>query len=104
MSPPLRINYPDAIYHVMNRGLLRNKIVNGQRYYLEFFKTLSKIHDLWHVQVYAYCIMKNHYHVCLKTPEGNLPLFCEIILFPQGKSWLCPYKSSNTSYLHKILS
>jgi len=47
MLRPLRINYPDAIYHVMNRGLARNKIVSGQRDYQEFLRTLSEIHDLW---------------------------------------------------------
>jgi len=46
MSRPLRKIYPDAIYHVMNRGLARNKIVNGQRGYREFLRTLSEIHDL----------------------------------------------------------
>ncbi len=47
MSRPLRINYPDAIYHVMNRELARNKIVSGQRDYQEFLRTLTEIHDLW---------------------------------------------------------
>ena len=46
MSRSLRINYPNTIYHVINRRLTRNKIVNEQRDYLEFFKTLSKIHDV----------------------------------------------------------
>jgi putative transposase len=72
MSRPLRINYPEAIYHVMNRGIARNEIAKEKRDYEEFLKTFSEIHDLWRVQVYAYCIMNNHYHVCLKTPEGNL--------------------------------
>ena len=75
---PLRINYPDATYHVMNRGLARNKIVTGKSDYREFLTTLFEIHDLWHVQVYAYCIINNHYHVCLKTPEGNLPSVMEL--------------------------
>ncbi len=37
MSLPLRINYPDAVYHVMNRELAKNKIVNGQRDYKELW-------------------------------------------------------------------
>ena len=40
------MNYPDAIYHVMNRGLARNKIVNGQRDYRELLRALSEINDL----------------------------------------------------------
>jgi len=37
MLRPLRINYPDAIYHVMNRGIARNKIGNEQRDYKELW-------------------------------------------------------------------
>jgi len=47
MSRPLRINCPDAIYHVMNRGLARNKIVTGKSDYRELLRSLSEIHDLW---------------------------------------------------------
>jgi putative transposase len=38
-----------------------------------FFRTLGEVRDRWAVEVFAYCIMGNHYHVCLRTPEGNLP-------------------------------
>ncbi|MBI2985706.1 MAG: transposase [Deltaproteobacteria bacterium] len=61
-----------ATYHVMNRGSSRQEIFSGRRDYETFLKTLAEIHDLWGVEVFAYCLMGNHYHVCLRTPEGNL--------------------------------
>jgi REP element-mobilizing transposase RayT len=33
---------------------------------------MGGLHDRWRVEVFAYCLMGNHYHVCLRTPEGNL--------------------------------
>ena len=72
MSRPLRIQFPGAFYHVMNRGVSRNDIFLGGGDYEEFLKTLAECHDLWAIDVFAYCLMSNHYHISLSTPEGNL--------------------------------
>lgn len=72
MSRPLRIEFPGAVYHVMNRGGARQTTFRGKEDYEAFLRTLEEIHELWGVEVFAYCLMDNHYHVCLRTPEGNL--------------------------------
>jgi REP element-mobilizing transposase RayT len=72
MARPLRIQYPGAVYHVMNRGSSRQKVFLENRDYEAFLHTLAEVHDRWQVEVFAYCLMGNHYHVCLRTPEGNL--------------------------------
>ena len=72
MARPLRIEYPDAIYHVMNRGKGRQKVFLREEDRGEFLKLLEEIHRRWKVEIYAYCLMDNHYHVCLGTPLGNL--------------------------------
>lgn len=72
MARPLRIQYPGAVYHVMNRGSSRQKIFLENRDYEAFLHTLAELHHRWGVEVFAYCLMGNHYHVCLRTPEGNL--------------------------------
>jgi len=72
MSRPLRIEYPGAVYHVMNRGSDRQKVFLGNSDYQAFLKTVSEAHDLWGIEVFAYCLMANHYHLCLRTPQGNL--------------------------------
>lgn len=72
MSRPLRIEFPAAVYHVMNRGSARQPTFLEKKDYEEFLKTLADTHGLWGVEVFAYCLMGNHYHVCLRTPEGNL--------------------------------
>jgi len=72
MARPLRIQYPGAVYHVMNRGGSRQKVFLDKQDYEAFLKTVGEIHDRWGVELFAYCLMGNHYHVCLRTPEGNL--------------------------------
>jgi REP element-mobilizing transposase RayT len=72
MARPLRIQYPGAVYHVMNRGGSRQRVFLDKQDCEGFLKTIGEVCDRWAVEVFAYCVMGNHYHVCLCTPEGNL--------------------------------
>ncbi len=72
MARPVRIEYPGAVYHVMNRGLARQRVFRETEDYAVFLQGLEEIHALWGVEVLAYCLMGNHYHLCLRTPVGNL--------------------------------
>ena len=72
MSRPLRIEYPGACYHVMNRGRRSETIFSEKQDYRLFIDLLIEISEMWDVKVAAYCLMTNHYHVVLQTPEGNL--------------------------------
>jgi REP-associated tyrosine transposase len=72
MSRPLRIEYPGAWYHVMNRGRRSESIFADKNDYLLFIDLLIEISAMWNVNVAAYCLMTNHYHVLLQTPDGNI--------------------------------
>jgi REP element-mobilizing transposase RayT len=72
MPRPLRIEYENAYYHVMNRGRARQTIFHDDDYFEAFLTTLSEAHQRFGVEVLCYCLMKNHYHLLLKTPEANL--------------------------------
>lgn len=72
MSRPLRIQYPGAWYHVMNRGLHRRRIFLEEEHYQKFLFLLNDIHLRYKVEIHAYCLMSNHYHLIVHTPEGNL--------------------------------
>ena len=72
MARPLRIQFSGAVYHVINRGTARQATFLQGQDYEAFLKTLAEAHELWGVEVFAYCLMSNHYHVCLRTPRGIL--------------------------------
>ncbi len=72
MARPLRLEYPGAVYHVRNRGLARQVIFRALTDYEMFLQALHETHTLWGVEVLAYCLMPNHYHLCVRTPAGNL--------------------------------
>ncbi len=72
MSRPLRIEYTDAWYHVMNRGRRGEKIFLDDADREAFIKGVQEAADLWNFRIAAYCLMSNHYHLLIQTPNGNL--------------------------------
>ena len=72
MPRPLRIEYEDAYYHVMNRGRGRQWIFHDTRYYEEYLRCIGEAHKRFGIEIHAYCLMGNYYHLLIKTPRGNL--------------------------------
>jgi len=72
MARPLRIEYPGAFYHVLNRGHRREPIVQDSQDRERFVSDLSKMARQYRVLIHSYCLMTNHYHLILETPDGNL--------------------------------
>lgn len=72
MARPLRLEFPGALYHVTARGNARQRIYldeEDRRLYLEL---LGKEVEQQGWCCYAYCLMDNHYHLLIETPEPNL--------------------------------
>ena len=72
MARPLRIEFPGALYHVASRGNARAPIflVDPDRHlFLDVLRDVIE-HHRW--VCHAYCLMPNHYHLVIETPEGNL--------------------------------
>ncbi|MEE9153581.1 MAG: transposase [candidate division NC10 bacterium] len=72
MSRPLRIEFPGATYHVMNRGLAARPIFQTAADRATFLEGLGEVHARWGLQIFAYCLMRNHYHLCVQTPRVPL--------------------------------
>ena len=72
MARPLRIEYPGAWYHVLNRGRRREKIFFSDNDYELFFKILGECTKLFNIEIHAYSLIPNHYHLLMHTPLGNL--------------------------------
>ncbi len=72
MARPLRIEYPNAWYHVMNRGRRGENIFSDKTDFEIFLGILQESSELFGCRVAAFCLMSNHYHLLLQTPLGNL--------------------------------
>ena len=72
MARPLRIQFPDAWYHVMNRGRRGDLIFKDKGDYYTFIALLKDCVEMWNIRVVAYCLMGTHYHILLQTPDANL--------------------------------
>lgn len=75
MARPLRIEYPDAVYHVSNVALEGQRVFPSQKYQEVFLQALEETCTRLNVQVHAYALLKDQYHLLIKTPEGNLSRF-----------------------------
>jgi len=75
MSRPLRIQYKDAWYHIMNRGRRKETIFKEDIDFEIFTKLLQDVSLQWGVNIAAYCLLPNHYHLLIQTPLANLSRF-----------------------------
>ena len=75
MARPLRIEYPDAVYHVSNYGLANQHVFPSAKYFEAFLEGLGETCTRLNVEVHAYCLLKDQYHLIIKTPEANLSRF-----------------------------
>ena len=66
-----RVEYPGAMYHVMSRGDRREDIFLDDVDRHDFIKTTAEACQKTGWQVHAYCLLRNHYHLVLETPDAN---------------------------------
>ena len=72
MARKLRVEYPGAIYHVLNRGDRREAIFRDEVDRQRFVETLGEACGRSGWQVHAYCLMPNHFHLVVETPQPTL--------------------------------
>ncbi len=80
MARPLRIEYPGACYHVMNRGNRGDTVFRDARDHERFLEKLDAAAVTYEVRVRAYCLMPNHFHCYLQTLQPNLSRFMQAFL------------------------
>ncbi|MCC5024854.1 MAG: transposase [Candidatus Synoicihabitans palmerolidicus] len=72
MARPLRREYPDTIYHVINRGNYRSDVFGSVGAAEAFLKALEEATERCGWRLGAYVVMRNHFHLALQIPEPNL--------------------------------
>jgi len=74
MSRPLRLEFPGALYHVTSRGDRREPIYDDNEDRLLFYEVLKEVYKRYRWRIHAYCLMDNHYHLLIETPDSNLSM------------------------------
>ena len=74
MARPIRIEYEGGFYHVTSRGNARQDVFLGNDDFRLFLKTLTDVVERYQWIVHAYCLMSNHYHLLIETPQANLSM------------------------------
>ena len=94
MARKLRVEYPGAIYHVMNRGDHSEAIFRDNEDRELFLATLARACEKTDWQVHAFCLMSNHFHLVVETPRGNLV---------EGMKWLLGTYTLRFNHKHKLV-
>jgi len=81
------------MYHVMNRGDQREDIFRDDEDRQKFLSTLGEACAKTEWQVHAYCLMRNHFHLVLETPQPNLVF---------GMKWLLGVYTKRFNIRHKV--
>jgi len=80
MPRPLRLEFPNAFYHVFSRGNRRETIFKDNNDYRHFETFLLYLSENCGVKIYAWCLMPNHFHFLIQTPEANISYFMRRLL------------------------
>jgi len=72
VSRPVRIEFPNALYHVTARGDRREDIFEDDVDRQVFLDILAQVVEQFNWLCYAWCLMDNHYHLLIQTPDANL--------------------------------
>jgi putative transposase len=72
MTRPLRLEFEGALYHITSRGDRRENIYETDEDRQGFLSLLARVCETYNWTCHAYCLMSNHYHLLVETPDANL--------------------------------
>lgn len=72
MARPLRIEYNGSVYHITSRGNERKAIFRDDEDRARILDILHAVNKRYNWLCHAYCLMNNHYHIVIETPDGNI--------------------------------
>jgi putative transposase len=88
-----RVQFPGAVYHVMSRGDRLENIFVDDVDRRGFLKTLAEACQKTGFQFHAYCLMSNHFHAVIETPNANLV---------EGMRWFLSAYTLRLNHRHKL--
>lgn len=96
MARQWRIEFPGALYHVLSRGNAGHDIFKSDDDRRLFLALLEEFSERFNLEIYAYVLMNNHYHLLLKTHDANLSRAMQWF----GTTYTCRFNLKNDSCGH----
>ena len=78
MPRTLRIE-KNGFYHIVNRGVARDRIYHDNEDFEKFLDITQEASDEYHFEIYSYCLMSNHYHLLMEISNENLSIIMQKI-------------------------
>jgi putative transposase len=76
------------VFHVMNRGIRRNRLFDGPDDYDEFVDLMRQAHERVPIRLLSYCLMPNHFHFAVwPSSDGEMPRFMHWLTSTHSKRW-----------------
>ena len=72
MARPIRIDFPGAVHHVMNRGAKGSKVFASDDLCSYFCEVLEEVVARFNLRVHGFALMPTHYHLLVESVQGNL--------------------------------
>ena len=79
MGRTIRIVFPVAFYHIISRGVKKLPIFLEDKDFMQYLFLLERYLNEYNVILYAYCLMNNHIHLLVETPNANISKFMKIL-------------------------
>ncbi|HUF99919.1 MAG TPA: transposase [Ilumatobacter sp.] len=79
MARPIRFDPEDGWHHVMNRGAQRQRTFFSATDANRFLSLLGEGHESFGVEIHAFCLMTNHFHLLVRCPDGGLSDFMQLV-------------------------
>lgn len=93
MARKLRVEFPGAIYHIMNRGDRRERVFWDDTDRIQFLDTLGEACVKTDWEIHAYALIPNHFHMVVETPKANLV---------KGMKWLLGTYTGRFNRRHRL--
>jgi len=95
MGRPIRIHLPNLNHHILNRGNNRQDVFLEDSDYLHYLDILKRYKHKFNFKIFAYCLMKNHIHLLIKTSSiGTVSDIMKAITIAHTRRYHYKYKSS----------
>jgi len=95
MTRPAHIEFPNAFFHVASRGINRQALFLDEEDSHVFIKILRKVVFQFNLKLFAFCLMTNHYHLYLSTPDANLSKAIKALNHRYALYFLSKYKDKD---------